>query len=491
MDILYSILLVVIIFLSKYHNRKVPERGPGIMRTRKHTAEPETSTRTTTRHSTRNRKVLFPVMSLIMTAIIITGTGFPVINLFAGEMYDLCYRWHAMNNGKLLFVRYKNPTLEAVLRTYEIHLYDPATEKITLLQKPQEKIYLMPVVSRDRSTVNYHSLIEGNDFLVTRNVDTGYSIRLRFDTGGYFLDTAIHYDNNLIVSVEKRGENKEALYLISNSEARIRRIFNGHDFHDVGFFRDGSVFYTDMIDDLLTLGVVRWISREDVIIDPGIDFAVKAPNGKTLIYAKEGRLVLFRENNNEKIELSRGFIGRPLFAEDGSTAAIIEKEAVRIVNLPSGDIMYFLSFNTDNTTCILSSFTFYIARGNRIFQVKHKKPGQALSELTREDRPVRLLAASPDDRFIYYQKENRCEVILFDNRTGKKTLKAFPFEVMEVLPQSGKTSDGSFYIRGVYTSPSDGLPIRELYLFKMKHNLLIAISTAEDTDIRPYYRVEK
>ncbi len=481
------------LFFLKYHFLKAcPEK----FEARKHAAPPYTNSRITTEYSTARRTVRPPVRALLFTVIIIAVMCFSVINLFAGEMYDLCYRWQTMNSGKLLFVRYKNPTLEAVLRTYEIHLYDPATEKITLLQKPQEKIYLLPVVSRDRSTINYHSLIEGNDFLVTRNVDTGYSTRLRFDTGGYFLDTAIHYDNNLVVSVEKRGKDKQALYLISNSEARIRRIFNGHDFRDVGFFRDGSVFYTDMIDGLLTLGVVRWISREDVVIDRGIDFAVKAPNGKTVLYAKEGRLSLFRENNNEKIELSRGFIGRPLFSEDGSTAVIIEKESVRIVNLPSGDIMYFLSFNTDNTTSMISNFTFYIAKENRIFQIRHKKPGQALSELTREDGPVHLIAASPDDRFLYYQKKDRHEVILFNTRTGEKEVKTFPFQVQEVLPQSGETSDGetfggSFYIRALYTSPSDGLPIRELYLYKMKHGLLVAISTAEDTDIRPYYQIEK
>jgi WD40 repeat protein len=429
--------------------------------------------------------------SLLVTTTIIAVILLTVINLFAGEMYDLCYRWQTMNNGKLLFVRYKNPTLEAVLRTYEIYLYNPATEKITLLQKPEEQIYLLPVVSRDRSTVNYHSLIEGNDFLVTRNVDTGYSTRLRFDTGGYFLNTAIHYDNNLVVSVEKRGENKEALYLISNSEARIKRIFNGHDFQDVGFFRDGSVFYTDIVEDLLTLGIVRWLSREDSVIDRGIDFVEKAPNGKTLLYAKDGRLTLFRENNNEKIELSRNFIGRPLFSEDGSTAAIIEKDAVHIVNLPSGDILYFLSFNTENTTHALTNFTFYIARENRIYQIKHKKPGQALLELTREDQPVYLLAASQNDRFLYYRMQDPRTVILFDNRTGKKIVKTFPFEVREVLPQSGDETDGSFYIRSVTPSPTDGLPIRELYLFKMKHSLLVSISTAEDTDIRPYRRVEK
>ncbi len=457
----------------------------------KRTAPSDNYGRPAVGHPSAKRTVLSPVRASLITIIIIAVMNFSVINLFAGEMYDLCYRWQTMNSGKILFVRYKNPTLEAVLKTYEIYLYDPATEKITLLQKPVEKIHILPVVSRDRSTVNYHSLIEGNDFLVTRNVDTGYSTRLRFDTGGYFLDTAIHYDNNLIVSVEKRGENKQALYLISNSEARIKRIFNGHEFRDVGFFKDGSVFYTDLADGLLTLGVVRWMSREDVVIDRGIDFAEKAPNGKTLLYAKEGRLLLFRESNNEKIELSREFVGRPLFSEDGSTAAIIEKDAVRIVNLPSGDIMYFLSFNTDNTTYTLTSFTFYIAKGNRIFQISHKKPGQDLREITREDGPLHLLTASSDDRFLYYQKKDRHEVILFNTKTGEKEIKTFHFEVQEVLPQSDEASDGSFYMRAISQSSTDKPPIRELYLYKMKGGLLVAISTAEDTDIRPYYQVDE
>jgi len=476
------------LFLFKKHAIK---RKPNKNRSKNRITTTGTSIHMLFRYSPAKPSVRFTGRARLIVVIIIAFMSFSVINLFAGEMYDLCYRWQTMNSGKLLFIRYRNPTLEAVLRTYEIHLYDPTTEKITLLQKPTEKIYILPVVSRDRSTVNYHSLIEGNDFLVTRNVDTGYSTRLRFDTGGYFLDTAIHYDNNLIVSVEKRGENKQALYIISNSEARIRRIFNGHEFRDIGFFKDGSVFYTDLADGLLTLGVVRWMSRENMIIDRGIDSAEKAPNGKTLLYSKEGRLTLFRESNNEKIELSRGFIGRPLFSEDGSTAAIVEKEAVRIVNLPSGDIMYFLSFNTDNTTFILTSFTFYIAKENRIFQIKHKKPGQALSELTREDSPVSLLAASPDDRFLYYRMDDPHSVILYDNRTGKKSVKTFPFVVKEVLPLSGDESDGSFYIRSVATSPTDGLPIRELYFFKMKHSLLVSISTAEETDIRPYYRIEE
>ena len=61
---------------------------------------------------------------------------------------------------------------------------------------------------------------------------------------------------------------------------------------------------------------------------------------------------------------------------------------------------------------------------------------------------------------------------------------------MEVMPKTGEKTDGSFYIRALNTSPSDGLPIRELYLYKLKPGLLIVISTAEDTDIRPYYRIE-
>jgi len=392
-----------------------------------------------------------------------------------------------MNDGKLLFLRYKNPTLDPVLKTYEIWLYNPHTEKITFLQKYNEKIYILPVVSRDRTTISYHSLIEGTDFLVTRNIDTGYSTRLRFDTGGYFVNIAIDYDNDRIVSVNKRGENRQALYIISNSRGTIRRIFNGRNFQNLGFFNNRSIYYTDRTPSGMKLGVVQKRGKEGIVAAAGVDFVQKAPNGDALLYSKDGALYLYRVNNSESIKLSQNFIGRPIISQDGSTCAIIEKSSVLIVNIPSGDVMYFLSMDTENTTRILTDFTFYIAKDNKIFHLKHKKPGQYLTEAYADEEQISLLAASSDDLYLYFQRDNKKKIIILDRKQKRKLSKEFPFTVQEVLPCASPKLNVAFYIKALSKNPEDSIPIRELYRYNFKQKILIGISTAQDTDIHPYF----
>ena len=167
-----------------------------------------------------------PQKGVFFIIIIISLLPTFVTNLFCAEVYDLCYKTHLLREGKILVVRYRNPLLDPVLKTYETHLFDPRSGKITYLQKYQEHLYILPVISRDRSTLCYHSLIEGSDYLVTGNLEEGKSTRLRFDTGGYFVSLGLDYDNDTVIAVIKRGENKQALYLISNWASTIKRILN-------------------------------------------------------------------------------------------------------------------------------------------------------------------------------------------------------------------------------------------------------------------------
>ena len=88
----------------------------------------------------------FTASALIMSIVLFL---LPVTVLFPAELYDLGSRWIAMKDGRLLFVRHRNPTLDPMLKTYEIHLFDPETGVITFLQKPGEKLPLLPAHTKD------------------------------------------------------------------------------------------------------------------------------------------------------------------------------------------------------------------------------------------------------------------------------------------------------------------------------------------------------
>jgi hypothetical protein len=405
-----------------------------------------------------------------------------VTNLFAVELYDLAYRTHLLKNGKTLFVRYRNPLLDPVLRTFETYMFDPRTGKITFLQHPQEKLYILPVVSRDKSTLSYHSLIEGSDYLVTRNLQTGKSIRLRFDTSGYFLEIGIDYDNDTIVASIKRGENRQALYLISNNRGTIRRILDGRNFISTGFFYNGNPYFVEVIDEWKILGFVNLETGKRHVIAERIDFATKAPNGDVLLYSQENNLYLYRVYGNESLIISRQFQSRKnplLLASDGSTCAVIEDDSIYIINIPSGDVMYYISMDTENLSFYLTDFTLYIIKKNKILYLEHKKPGQTLQELYEDTQPLHLLAVSQNDRYLVYQHEKKNEAIIYDRKAGRHYSKDFGFIIHEILPPD---TEDSFYIIARSIEPKKKIPVKEVYLYNFLAEKLFTVSTASDLE---------
>jgi Tol biopolymer transport system component len=407
-----------------------------------------------------------------------------------------------------LFVRHRNPLLDPVLRTFEIHVFNPGTRKVTLLQQYGEKSYLLPVVSPDRTSVTYHSLIEGNDFLVTRNLITGKSTRLRFDTSGYFLKNALDFDNETVASVLKRGPGRQAIYIISNLEGTIRRLHNGSNFQEVGFLYNRSVYYVDRIGNRLSLGVVRSDGQGRTVVDENLEYVRKAPRGDAILYSIQNNLYLYRAYNNESIRLTEHFSsdGRlPLIADDGSACVVYDDETTLLVNIPSGDVLYYLSFMGDENGDILTRYTYYTVKDGRVFSIQYKKPGQYLRELFEEEGAMHLLAVSPDDRYVLYQLEDRQELRIYDRQTKKGFIKDFPFVIEEVIVSP--FMEFSEAIRAIYlitlTQADPALPgvvkteggqvpyIRELYLYDFPGRSLSAISTSRDAEIGLYLRDSK
>jgi WD40 repeat protein len=448
---------------------------------------------------------------LILHLLIIIATLFSsVISLFPDQLYDLCYFGEPMKNGEFLFVRYRNPLLDPLLRTFEIHVFNPSTGKITFLQQYGEMSYLLPVVSPDRTTVTYHSLIEGNDYLVTRNIITGKSTRLRFDTSGYFLFNDLHYDNETVASVLKRGPGRQAIYIISNDLGTIRRLYTGAAFQEVGFLYNGSVYYVDHVGNRLSLGVVLSDGSLRTVVEENIEYIAKGPRGDAILFSIENDLFIYRVYNNETIRLTEHFTpgeSHPLIAEDGSACVIYDGEVTLLVNIPSGDVLYYLSFRGDDRGDILTRFSYYTVKEDQVYTIKYKKPGQVLVALFSDEGPIHLLAVSPDDRYILYRLEDERELRIYDRRTGERFSKTFPFVIEEVIVSpfmefteamrsiyiialtGGDTTTGP---KENQSSTSEGketaLPVRELYLYNYPRKSLTAVSTAGDTDIRLYLR---
>ncbi|MCK5094708.1 MAG: hypothetical protein KAR18_08285, partial [Spirochaetes bacterium] len=174
-----------------------------------------------------------------------------------------------------------------------------------------------------------------------------------------------------------------------------------------------------------------------------------------------------------------------IFSSDGSTLALVENDVIHIVNVSSGDILYYLSMNTENITIFLTNYTLYIAKDNKVFHLKHKKPGQSLMELYEDDSQIHILSISPDDRYLVYQKKNNREVIIFDFKENKHFIKELGFMVQRVIfPLSGD----SFYVILLNDSGKDRIPVRELHLYNFKKESIFAISTLTNTDIKLYLR---
>jgi WD40 repeat protein len=434
--------------------------------------------------------------------IIIALLGLSVIPLFGDQLYDLCYFAEPMKNGEFLFVRYRNPLLDPLLRTYEMYVFNPGTGKITSLQQYGEKSYLLPVVSPDRSTITYHSLIEGNDFLVTRNIISGRSTRLRFDTSGYFLFNTLHFDNETVASVLRRGIDRQAIYVIYNDLGTIKRLYSGQKFREVGFLYNASIFYVDHVGNRLSLGVVRSDGKGRTVVAENVEYVEKAPGGEAVLYSIGTDLFLYRVFNNESIALSNTFSpGKPpLMAADGAACVVYDDDRVLLVNIPSGDVLYQLTQSSEGKSDIISRYTFYTVKdSNRVLAIHYKKPGQQLREVFTDEGPIRLLGVSPDDRYILYQFEDRKSLRIYDRDSGDIFTKRFDFTIEDVIVSP--FMEFSEAIQSIYiiaTSPSGeaspsgeeapSIPVRELYMYNYPRRSLTAISTAEDTDLEPYLR---
>jgi hypothetical protein len=416
-------------------------------------------------------------------------------------LYDLCARYDRLNDGRVFFTRHRNPTLDPVLQTLELYTFDPGTGKITLLQRPDEHIYIPPVISRDRTTICYQSILDGRDYLVTRDALRGNPTRLGFDTGGYFVRIALDFDNDTVVSALKRGTNRQALYIISNRAGTIRRFFNGRDFRDIGFLANGDVYFTDQREEELRLGVVTPFTTRQVVLSESVEFVEPAPNGDALLY-KDGAgrnvgstgeptqpLLLYRANNGEKILLSENSRGRPLISPDGSTCAVLEGGGIKIVNIPSGDVLYLLPVQAEPEKVFLTDFSLFIVREGRIFQLRHKKPAERLREIHRVEGILQPLGVSSNGRFFYYRGDDGGTVHVFDVKDGSVFSKKFPFQVFDILTPRDEASDGSIYLRG--TVRADGRLVRGLYYYDVSAGALLSVSTPLDTDIRPYFRTDR
>jgi hypothetical protein len=413
----------------------------------------------------------------------------PASGAFPDELYDLCFRVEPLTGGKVLFVRHRNPTLDPVLRTFEAHIFDPKTGKISFLQKYAEKLYIEPAVSRDRTTVCYHSLIEGNDFLLTSNIEKGRSSRLRFDTGGYFLSIAIDYDNDTIAASIKRGANKQGLYVISNRKGYIKKVFEGGILSDIGFLENGNVCYVNTVNERKILAFAGEKKGRELTIEE-VDYVRKTPRGDGIFYTKGPVLFLFRLYGTDSVTISRNFnlLGHPiLISDDGSTAAFLEKGSIGIVNIPSGDIFYLISMDTEGTNAILTDFIFLLAKGKKVFELQHKKTGQALQELFTYDEDVTLLASSPDDRYIVFQGEQKSTLLFYDRKEQEIITKKFTQDVEKVL--FAAVGSSCYVVTRTYYQEFRA-PVRELYYYDFLNGIKTFVSTTTNTDIKLYLRNE-
>lgn len=406
-------------------------------------------------------------------------------------LYDLCYDYYPLKNGKIMFLRYKNPMLDPVLKTLEIYIFNPKNSKLAFIPRYGEKIYLKPKVSHDKTTICYHSLIEGRDFLVTKNVEKGKNIRLSFDTGGYFLKLAVAYDDDTVAAVIKRGTNKQAIYYISNSKGLLKRLINGKNFEKIDFLANESIFYIDNINGKKIAGYVDY-KRENTTIDDNINFAIPSPNGDTIIYVKNNNLILYRISNHEKITILDNFNSSTKiikdsikFSSDGTAMAVVTKNAIRIVNIPSGDVFYFISIDTNKSTYFMTNYSFYLSKDKKLFILMYKKPGQDLYKILETDENIRILGGNPKDNFLVYQKSNKKTIYIYNRLNGTNLKREFKFNIENILYDTNETI---FYIITVRINNADGIPIKELYLYDFKNELLYPVSTADNCKLEFYKR---
>ena len=118
-----------------------------------------------------------------------------------------------------------------------------------------------------------------------------------------------HFDT--VAAVIKRGENKQAVYLISNRASTIQRILNGTSFTDINFLDDKNIIYVDTKDGIKEMAFTNERMNSSTIIDSGIDFVQKAPNGDAVIYSKGNDLYLYRANSRISMVLMGNFNPKP------------------------------------------------------------------------------------------------------------------------------------------------------------------------------------
>lgn len=421
--------------------------------------------------------IIFIITSIVFTFLSVTY-------LFGEDFYDLCYSAYMLRNNKILFVRYKNPTLDPILRTFELNIFNPKTGKILMVNRPDEKIYILPSISGDRSTISYHSIIVGNDYLVTYNIEKGKSIRLGFDTGGYFTRVAIDYDNDTVAAAIKRGESRQAIYLISNRKSFIKRIVNGTEFEKIGFLYNGDVFYLDNKKNRKELGYYSVSTGKKFTIHPDASWVKKSKNGDVLVYQSGNELFLFRAYGGESIKISKDFSlnnSSLVFSEDGSAVAICKPGNISIINFPSGDALYFLSIEESYSEPLLSNFKFYCRVGTKILSIFYKKPAQVLSETYIKKEPYTVLGVSSNDRYIAILEGEK--LIIYDLRNKKEIPVKFDFTIENIK----FTEDGSsIYIAARRHLAEKGTWTRELYLYNIESDFIFKISTAENTPLEPY-----
>jgi WD40 repeat protein len=216
----------------------------------------------------------------------------------------------------------------------------------------------------------------------------------------------------------------------------------------------------------------------------------KTPRGDGIFYTKGPVLFLFRLYGTDSIALSRNFSLQDhplLISDDGSAAAFLEKGSIGIVNIPSGDIFYLISMDTEGTNAVLTDFNFLLAKGKKVFVLQHKKTGQALRELFTYDEDVTLLASSPDDRYIAFQGSQKHTLLIYDQEEQEIITKPFTQGVERVMFAAEGTS---CYVVTRSNYQEYRAPVRELFFYDFQNGIKTFVSTTTNADVKLYLRNE-
>ena len=166
--------------------------------------------------------------------------------------------------------------------------------------------------------------------------------------------------------------------------------------------------------------------------------------------------------------------------------AIVIKDAIRIANIPSGDVFYLISIDAQGSTYLMTNYSFYLSKDKKLFILMHKKPGHVLYKILRSNENIRILGENHSDKFWVYQKNNTKAIYIYDRLNKISLKKDFDFNIDRILySANGKL----FYIIAERVNKKDGIPIRELYFYDFEKELLYPVSTVENNKLEPYKRV--